>query len=58
MGNFTTSTVYLKIITRSPDLSSWLWWVKDELKHTQPGLVKRRRDELVLFLYAIYGSLA
>ena len=55
MNYFVNQTsIYKRLITRSPDLSSWLWLVKDAKGHQQSGLVKRRNVELQLFIYGIY----
>jgi lysozyme len=51
---FTASTICKHIMLRSGDLSSWLWWNKDEKKKEQPGLVRRRELELRLFVYGQY----
>lgn len=48
---FLQSTIYDKICIRSTDLSSWLWYVKDAKGTADPGLVKRRAEELQLFIY-------
>jgi lysozyme len=51
---FNNSTIHQHLLTRATDLSSWKLYVRDANKKTQPGLIRRREKELMLFIYAIY----
>lgn len=53
--DFVQSTPYKQLVTRNPDLGSWLWYVRDAKNHIDVGLVRRRRAEWKLFVYAIYS---
>lgn len=54
LHEFLNSTIYKMLSVRGVDLSSWLFFVKDAKDHTDDGLIRRRRLELKLFIYAIY----
>jgi lysozyme len=54
LNEFFSSTIYKKITSRSWDLQSWTWYIKDVKDHTDTGLLLRRQAELRLFIYGIY----
>lgn len=55
-GAFASSTIYKQLCVRSIDLTSWLFFCRDNKDRISEGLQNRRRAELKLFIYSIYGT--
>lgn len=52
---FINSTIYKVLMTRGTDLSPWKWFIYDQNKQKQQGLVRRREMEVRLFIWGLYN---